>query len=145
MFRTWHVYDLSTGLFTGASIGADGEFSDAVPDWIVEQLPDGHHAITGVERSDAQKVDLATGQIIDHVPDQPSADHEWCEQTRKWVLKPETAKATANNRLALESIATLEAKQPRVLRELALGDSGALAKLKALDDEIAEHRKRLIK
>jgi hypothetical protein len=46
--------------------------------------------------------------------------------------------------IALARIQILEAKQPRVLRELALGDADAKARLQALDDEISALRSQLV-
>ena len=49
------------------------------------------------------------------------------------------------NSVVISEINALEAKQPRLLREIALGDSAATAKLKAIDDQIVLLRGKFIK
>ncbi len=43
----------------------------------------------------------------------------------------------------LTQISVIEAKQPRALREVALGMDGAIDRLKAIDDEISALRAQL--
>ena len=48
-----------------------------------------------------------------------------------------------NNAKIKEQIVKLESKQPRALREFALGQFGAEFRLKAIDDEISQLRTQL--
>jgi hypothetical protein len=91
----------------------------------------------------SQCMDVATGKLVDYQPPSPSADHEWNTTTKRWQINAAvTAKAEAH-RSALASIAALEASGVRAVRELALGQAGALDRLKALDIEIAAQRLKL--
>ncbi len=91
----------------------------------------------------SQRVDVKTGQVIDQLPAQPSADHEWNATDRRWQLKPEIVAREETHRRTILRINQLELKGLRSLRELALGEAKAADRLKALDNEIATLRKTL--
>jgi hypothetical protein len=108
------------------------------PDTIALNTPTDHIAIDGHHDHLSQRVDLATGELVDYQPPAPSADHEWDAESKRWQLNgPIRAKAQARA-AAVTRIAELEASQHRLVRELlALGDLVALQKLRAVYDEIA--------
>ena len=112
--KRWHFYDAATGVLTGNSVSYGG-----VPDDFAPEIPDGHGAYVGDADHRRQKVDLATGELVPHVP---APD----------PLEPA--------RQAMARIAALEGRQHRALREHALGVAGAIGRVAAIDAEIAALR-----
>jgi hypothetical protein len=127
-------YDAVTGLFTGDQV--------IVSDWraIDAHTPAGCTAIDGHYDSLCQRIDLATGQVVDYQPPQPSPDHEWDAESKRWVLGAAIAAKQAARNSALITIGQLEAKGIRAMRELALSIPGAADRLKSIDDQIAALR-----
>jgi hypothetical protein len=111
---------------------------------IVLNTPRDHIAMDG-DHFDrlSQRVDIKTGKVVDQLPEQPSADHEWNATDRRWQLKPEVVAKEETRRNAILRIKQLELAGLRSLRELALGEVKAADRLKALDNEIATLRKSL--
>jgi hypothetical protein len=111
---------------------------------IVLNTPRDHIAMDG-DHFDrlSQRVDIKTGKVVDQLPEQPSADHEWNATDRRWQLKPEVVAKEDTRRNAILRIKQLELAGLRSLRELALGEVKAADRLKALDNEIATLRKSL--
>lgn len=110
-------YDPKTGLFTGRMfIG---------PARTVElNTPSGCKAMPGKYDHRSQRVDLETGEVVAYeAPPDPRA----------------------RRRKVRQRIASLERRQLRPLRELALNpeDSDTRARLAALDGEIAKQREQL--
>jgi hypothetical protein len=131
-------YHQDTGIFHPVVLTTDDERQISV------NTPADHVAIEGSFDPPSKKVDIATGQIVDFVPPQPSPDHEWDETTRRWVLNAAAADRNARRTAALARIAELEhSVQPGLLRAVALGQEGAKEKLAALDAEIAKLREGL--
>jgi hypothetical protein len=91
----------------------------------------------------SQRVDVKTGKVIDQLPAQPSADHEWNATDRRWQIKPEVVAKEETRRNAILRIKQLELAGLRSLRELALGEAKAADRLRALDTEIASLRNSL--
>jgi hypothetical protein len=85
----------------------------------------------------------AAQHVVDWKPPQPSPDHEWNSERRRWQLSAAAAEREQRRRDALERIQALEASQPRALREAMLGDADGRARLAVLDQEIAQLRKLL--
>lgn len=131
-------YHRETGLFNGRHLMV----SD--PAMIPLNTPPDHIAIDGDHYDyQTQRVDVATGKVIDNIPPKPSEDHEWSTGARRWQIKPEiTAKQQARN-AALGRITELELKALRALREHALGKPGATERLAAIDTEISQLRGQL--
>jgi len=136
--RVVSFYHKVTGLFHARHLMS----SDAKA--ITLNTPDDHIALDG-DHFDrlSQRMDIKTGQVIDQVPAQPSADHEWNSTDRRWQVKPEVVAREEARRHALLRISQLEQSGIRSLRELALGEAKAADRLKALDSEIAELRKSI--
>lgn len=128
---TWHFARMSDGIFTGES------FSASRRSRIEGNVPDGLVAVENVRDWLSQRVDVETGEIVDYQPPQPSFDHEWNAEIRRWVLKPEVVAAQTRRAAARSRIDELERKQARRVREL-LAESDP--QLKALDNEIAQQR-----
>lgn len=129
------VYRKDSGLFTGRTLLAS---SDKI---LALNLAEGEGAIEGVFDHLSQRVDTASGKVVDYQSPQPSTDHEWDAGTKRWKL---TAAATAKQQAhdqALVKIQQLEAAQPRAVRDFIL--SGDNSRIKAIEDQIATLRKQL--
>jgi hypothetical protein len=137
--RVIWFYHQDTGLFHGRTLMT----SD--PKMIAPNTPPGHVAIEGDHFDPvSQRVDVASGQVVDRLPPQPSVDHEWNSSARRWQIKPEIVAEEEARRVALERIRYLELKALRALREHALGQATAVDRLKSIDDEIAQLRSSLL-
>ena len=131
---TYSFYHPETGQIHHQAFGTD----DAR--MLKANTPAGYVATPGCLDPLSQRIDVTTGEVVDYQPPSPSADHEWNATTKRWQINAAvTAKAEAR-RSALASIAALEASQDCAIRELSLGQAGALDRLKALDIEIAALR-----
>jgi hypothetical protein len=107
-----HFYDDKTGLFTGVSMHTNLSDPKAVKRFIAENTPAGHGAYVGYADALSQRMDLASGQVIDYKPPQPSPRHEWNAVTKRWQKQ-----AAMNRSAALARIADLEKGQHRTVRE----------------------------
>jgi hypothetical protein len=131
-------YHRETGMFNGRHLMV----SD--PAMIPLNTPPEHIAIEGDHYDPlTQRVDVATGKVIDHIPPQPSEDYEWSGISRRWQLRPEVTARMQARKAALARITELELKALRALREHALGTPGAHERLAAIDTEISELREIL--
>jgi hypothetical protein len=135
-------FDNATGLLHQKSVQAPDDHTIAL------NTPEGHTAIDHPREGPlldcfSQRVDVATGNIVDYRPPAPSAEHEWHAPSRRWHL---SAPAQARNReraTAVRQIAALEARGQRAIREVFLGYDGASARVKDIDDQIIALRKQL--
>ena len=131
-------YHRETGIFNGRHLMV----SD--PAMIALNTPPDHIAIEGDHYDPlTQRVDVATGRVVDHIPPQPSEDHEWNSISRRWQLRPEITAKQQARKAALGRITELELKALRALREHALGKPGAHERLAAIDTEISALREAL--
>jgi hypothetical protein len=106
--------------------------------------PTDHVPIEGQFDSLSQRIDIASGVVIDYQPPRPSPDREWNAESKRWQLNA-TAQAKVDARTqSLAHIAHLEAAQHRAIREAALGQPDAIARLQAIDAEIVSLRPALI-
>jgi hypothetical protein len=116
MTRLVSFYHKDTGLL-------DGQHLTASSDQMVEiNTPPDHIAIAGHCDHRTRRVNVASGELIGY-------------------SAPENAVEAKMRTLA--GIRALEATQPRALREAALGDAGAIVRLKAIDDQITALRSTL--
>jgi hypothetical protein len=138
VMRVVSFYHKESGLFHPRHLMSSDAKSIAL------NTPPDHIAIDG-DHFDrlSQRIDIATGKLVDLLPEQPSADHEWNATDRRWQIKPEVLAREEARRLALLRITQLEMTGARSLRELALGEVKAADRLRALDTEIALLRKSL--
>jgi len=138
IMRVVSFYHKVSGLFHARHLMSSDAKSIAL------NTPSDHVAIDG-DHFDrlSQRIDIDTGKVIDLLPVQPSADHEWNATDRRWQVKPEVIAKEETRRHAIQRISQLEMSGIRSLRELALGEAKAADRLKALDSEIAELRKSL--
>lgn len=133
MSRRWCFFDPATGQFAGRMYSGPAEALEL-------NTPPGLAPLEGDFDPLSQRVDLDSGEVVDWRPPQPDADHEWDSAARRWV---KTAVATARDSrrfMARSKIDRAERRQLRALRELALGDQTARARLQAIEDEIVAAR-----
>lgn len=132
MNSVWHFYEPHSGHFTGCKFCGPAYALEA-------NTPAGLKAYEGEIDHLSQRLG-ENGALIDWQPPQPSSDHEWNAEMRRWVL---TAAAADRHRRRIEALARieqLERSQHRAIREAALGQAGAGDRLKAIDQEIAQLR-----
>lgn len=122
------------GLWTGRSYACP-------PDVLAENLRPGETAVDAVEYPHAKR--LVDGVLVDYRPPAPDDDHEWHEAARAWRLKGSVAAAREATATALARVRELEGRQARAVREAALNLPAAVARLQAIDDEIAALRSQL--
>lgn len=91
----------------------------------------------------SQRIDVATGKVVDYQPPAPSDKHVWNASTKRWELSAETRLAALKRRAAAARIAELEVSQARAVREHLLGNADAINRLRAIDDEISALRASL--
>ncbi len=120
-----HFYDSRTGLFTGVSIHTNLTDPKSVKQFIAENTPEAHGAYVGYVDTLAQKIDVATGQLVEYQPPAPSPRHEWNPVTKRWQ-RPVGLKRSA----ALARIAELEKGQHRTVRETLIRACHAVDALK---------------
>lgn len=135
--KTYSFYDAATGEFMRGDLTVPAWESDA---HIVANTPPGHVAIEGRFGPDTHVYDVVAGRVLARTLQAPSDEHEWDDELQRW--RPNAAALA--RRLARENarvrIVELEARQPRALREIALGDPDARRRLQAIEDEIAQLR-----
>ena len=129
MNKTFSVYRKSDGLFTGGRLH--------VPEAdLARNLRDGEAHVDGTVDHLSQRVDLATGAVVDYQPPQPSIDHEWNAEVKRWQLTA-TASVKQQARVAADAqIAALIASQHDAVRAAILGEPTALQCLKDIHYQI---------
>jgi hypothetical protein len=133
----FHLYDAATGLFSGQSFHSNDEEPGRAAAFAKANTPAGHAVYEGtVADHQSQRVHLETGELVDHQPPQPSADHAWCGDSKRWHLSPAAQARIGSRAASAARIAYLEHSQHRFLRQHALGDPSAIERLKAIDAEI---------
>lgn len=75
--NTYSLYDLATGIFTGGRIICGSEFLD-------QNIPPGIACVAGEYDELSERVDVATGVVIDYQPPQPSPSYVWDAGPRRW-------------------------------------------------------------
>jgi Domain of unknown function (DUF4376) len=106
--RTWSFYDTATGALAPSALTCAAA-------QVAANTPPGHAAIEGRFDPLSQRVDLATGQVVDYQPPAPAADElrtwAWDEATRRWVAVPTLAalKLAARDRIKAAREAAISA------------------------------------
>lgn len=134
MNKHWHFYHADSGLFSTVTFAGP-------PASLQANTPRGLVAIEGYYNVTCQRVDTASGNVVDYEPPPPDGNHEWNARFRCHVKTP----AALAREAALAEIEALEIKQRRPLRELALNpaDAEARARVAAIEAQIAELRESL--
>lgn len=81
---TWSKYSLADGRLTGVTVTCSGDYLDA-------NVEADCGCVIGEYDALSQRVDLATGLVIDYQPPQPSPDHAWDAELRRWLYVPTLA------------------------------------------------------
>jgi hypothetical protein len=114
---SWSFYDAETGAIAPGVITCTAA-------QLAANTPAGHIAIPGAFDHLSQRVDLATGQVVDYQPPAPADDElrtwAWNAETRRWVASP-TVLAMANA-ARTERDARLAACDWVTVRALELGE-----------------------
>jgi hypothetical protein len=137
MMKDWSFYDVASGALVGRTF--HGPLA-----YLAQNTPPGCAAVEGVHDHLSQRVDLASGAVVDWQPPAPADTefftHAWV--ARRWVALPTPAERRRVDRQRLaERIAAVEAGQARALREAVLQtDPGAVARLQAIEQQIAALR-----
>jgi hypothetical protein len=146
ILRTWHYYDAATGVLTGQSVSHSN--CQGLDAHIEATTPAGLKAIEGAFDYLSQRVDVATGGVVDHQPPPPSPDHEWDAGIKRWKLNQASQDRQAKRVAAQARIGHLADDERHLVRQLLLAatagpQSAPIAKaragLQAIDDEIAQH------
>jgi hypothetical protein len=137
----FHFYHKETGILHASCLVAN------VPPGMVElcaqkNCPPDHEIIAGEFDALSQRINPATKQAEGWQPPQPSPEHEWNEDTKRWRLNEAAVAKHEARAKALEQIAALEASQARPMRELALDSANAPARerLSEIEAQIARLR-----
>lgn len=128
--KIWSFYDPATGLFAGLEyVGT--------PDTLELNTPDGHAHVEGRHDHLSRRVDLATGEVVDHQPPQPSADHEWDGDRKRWRLTEEATERARLRARGLVRMDEIDRQTVQALRELRIDstNTAAAARLQELDLE----------
>lgn len=135
MKKNFTLYDRKTGVFAPSHYFGHPELHET------EALAarEGHHDHL------SRKVDPATGEVADHQPPQPSAEHDWDGAIKRWVPNSATVAHQAAQEFARARVAQLATPERHLVRRLALDPSDAEARraLTAIDDELAQLNKLL--
>lgn len=146
--KHFHFFDTQTGLFHGDALAVNssdkrtGGPSDGL-EMAQANCPEGHKPIEGHFDPLSQRVDVSTGAVVDYKPPQPSTDHEWNADAKRWQLKAEVVQRNAQRAAALAQIVALEAGQLRAVREALCGDVAAVQRLRTIDAAITKLRTEL--
>lgn len=117
--KRYSFFDLSTGVL------APHQYGTSDPADLPLNMPPGHGVIEGHHDHLNKRVDITTGELVDY--QRPAEEL--------------AAQATIDRRsAALSRIAQLEASQPRAVREAILDPIGGIARLRAIDAEVAKLR-----
>jgi hypothetical protein len=135
--RSFSFYHKDTGMLNGSVFSTDDD------SMLSANIPADHKVIEGALDRLSQSVDIATGQVIDYQPPQPSADFEWNATTKRWQLSAAVAAKRQASTAALAAIESLESKGIRAMRELTLGMPGAQDRVAAIDAQISALRQQI--
>lgn len=135
--RHWSFHQEETGEIL------DHHFSSTDDGQLLANTPLGSKCIEGHYDHLSQRVDLATGRVVDYQPPQPSTDHEWNATAKRWQLTAAVVAKAAVKNAALQRIAQLEVSQHRFARKALLGEKDALVRLLEIDTEISALEKDL--
>lgn len=144
MMRHAHFYDAATGIFSGKSFS----FPNGREDVLRANTPEGCSVFEGDVDHLCQRIDIASGKLVDYVPPQPDADHEWNGISKRWVRSASVEQSKQSVTAARFRISELESMQSRAIREHLLRPNDrdpkdsktARERLQAIDDEIAALR-----
>ena len=105
---TFHFYRLDDGTFIGRTLTLTTD-TDAQA-FVALNTPPGCAALRhdGPLNAEASRVDLETRAVVEYQPPEPSPDHEWNAQARRWALKAAAVERRDRRTAALARIVELE-------------------------------------
>lgn len=145
--ESWSFYDVATGLFAPGCVTCSSDHVSA-------NTPAGYAAMQGRFDALSQRVDLATGQVVDYQPPAPAATEDvtwvWNADRRRWVARSTLTMNKKARKAPIKEarVALIEQQHDpmrRLLIALATGGTAAAAlsnlqslrdQIKALDDVI---------
>jgi len=130
---THSIYDSITGRFTGQILNVPA-------DSLYLNIPAGCSSVEGTHDYLSKSVDMNSGTIVEFIPPNPSVDCAWDVSTRRWILSDAARNLKSAKAAALSAIQILESTQARTVREAALGQPGAVARLQLIDSQIVTLR-----
>lgn len=107
--------------------------------------PDGFTPIEGHFDYLSQRIDLTTGEVVDYQPPQPSDDHEWNAETKRWLHKPEVIERNQRIANARAQLQALDASETRAVSDVLVdpADTAAIDRLKAIRAQKSTLREQL--
>lgn len=141
--RYFSQYRLSDGTFTSQLVGTtqDAPLASSTEGWIEGSFDHERQRVETPQADFGAGIDgLHMPRVVDYQAPQPSPDHEWNDESRRWELIATARERADRHRDAVARIEQLERSQPRALREAALGIKDGKERLQAIDDEIARSR-----
>lgn len=112
--RTFHFYDVVTGLFTGNSLSLSGSRLEVLR----RNTPEGCKAYEGAVDYLSQRVDVETDALIDYQPPAPDSNYEWNPQVKRWLKRAEVVADEQRKADVMAEIESLEKLQLRSISEL---------------------------
>lgn len=76
--NTYSTYNLQDGIFDGDTIICSERHLEM-------NIPEGYSCRVGVFDHLSQKIDLETGEVVDYIPPQPSENHQWNAEKKRWL------------------------------------------------------------
>ncbi len=112
-------------------------------DQLDANVPPGCGTVPGHIDGTRRRVNPDTGQVEAWQPPPPDANHVWNADLERWELPASVVARRSERGAVMLQINQLESRQPRALRELALGLPGALERLRDIDNQIIALRANL--
>lgn len=146
--KTWSFYKTEDGSFTGV------HFSSTNESYLPDNTQPGCSAIEGIYDHLSQRIDvtvlheiskldsskeaerianLRTALVVDYMPTQPSDDHEWNADTKRWQVKPDIVAKQQRNDQALSELQALDAKENRAVSDVIADPEDKQAKARLTD------------
>ena len=141
MMRRFSFYHKDTGILQSAHLSISDHV--ACIRNVEANTPPDHEWIEGQYDHLSQRVEPTTKKIIDYKPPQPSADHEWNTDKKRWQLTSAVRDKQRIRADALAQIVTLERRQHRAIREAVLNQPEGIKRLATIEEQIATLRKVL--
>jgi hypothetical protein len=91
--NTYTPYNRITGIFLPQKITCKDIH-------LAVNIPDMHSCLVGSYDYLSQRVDVDTNEVIDYIPEQPSVQHEWNPEIKRWVYTPSALEVCLKNRQA---------------------------------------------
>jgi hypothetical protein len=134
--KTFSFYNEETGVFSG------DEFSTSDIALLNDNTPPGFRAYAGRVDELSQRVDIATGELVEYQPPapEPADEYEWNAPAKRWRIRSEVATKRAKRTVAQIEIDRLERGQNRALREHAIGKGQAKKTLEDIEAAIEVQR-----